>query len=283
MTKTCINKSFLKWAGGKSKLLDEIFALLPPGRRLLEPFMGSGVVFLNSEHASYVGGDVNEDLVSLYSLLSSKQSEDLISAAEALFIPENNTQKRFYEIRQEFNETSDRFIRATHFVYLNRHAFNGLCRYNSKGEFNVPFGNYKNAVCPSASMRGFSEISKKRHAKFLCKDFEHIFGLAEEGDVIYCDPPYAPLSPTSSFSSYAAGGFGKGEHERLASCCRQAAAKGVPVLVSNHDTEWVRTLYSGATIKTLNVHRSVSCKGDKRGKAPEVLALFGSFFNGGAV
>ena len=132
-------KPFLKWAGNKYQIVERIKEVLPAGKRLIEPFVGSGALFLNTDYPAYLLADANPDLISVYRHLQS-DGRDFIEACRLYFTPENNSPERFYEFRQRFNTTSDATEKATLFVYLNKHCYNGLCRYNSKGGFNVPFG-----------------------------------------------------------------------------------------------------------------------------------------------
>ena len=158
-------KSFLKWAGGKSKVVSELKPLLRGGKRLVEPFVGSGALFLDSDYEEYLLCDTNSDLINLYLNLQ-KKGEELIKKTEMLFLPQNNTSDRYYEFRARFNALSgDDIEKSALFIYLNRHAFNGLCRYNSRGFFNVPFGRYKNPECPEEKMRDFAEKSQKAEFK----------------------------------------------------------------------------------------------------------------------
>ena len=135
-------RPFLKWAGGKYRLIERIKEKLPPGKRLLEPFAGSCALSLNTDYDSYWLNDINADLINLYKTLQ-KDGPSFIAFCRAFFKDTNNTPEKFYELRQQFNTEKDIYSKAALFLYLNRHGYNGLCRYNSSGEFNVPFGQYK--------------------------------------------------------------------------------------------------------------------------------------------
>jgi len=264
-------KPFLKWAGGKHRLVERISSALPPGRRLLEPFAGSASVFLGTNYGSYVVADVNKDLIDVFSAAKSATAE-LLSELQALFVPENNVEEAFYDLRAEFNERDASVRKSAIFVYLNRHCFNGLCRYNKAGKFNVPFGRYARPIAPVEEILRFSR--KAKSATFLACDFRRIFEMAERGDVIYCDPPYVPLSATANFTSYSAGDFGPELQRELASVARSAAARGIPVVISNHDTPWTRDLYAGAEVSSFGVQRFISRDTANRAVAPELLAVF---------
>ncbi len=233
-------KPFLKWAGGKYRLVERIRVLLPAGDRLIEPFVGSGALFLNTDYASYLLADANPDLVNLHQRLRDG-GEAFIAACGALFTPEANDRRIYLERRALFNATGDGEVRAKLFVYLNKHCYNGLCRYNSHGGFNVPFGRYVKVGFPALEMRAFQR--KAQDAEFLCADFVHVMRQARRGDVVYCDPPYVPLSATAQFTSYSAKPFGMDSQETLAAEALALAARGVPVLISNHNTAATRRLY----------------------------------------
>jgi DNA adenine methylase len=265
-------RPFLKWAGNKYRLLDHIRGMLPKGERLLEPFVGSGAVFLNTEYPRYLLADNNPDLISLYQQLQT-QGEAFIKTCQRLFTPRTNDAEYFYRRREEFNRSDDPQRKAALFVYLNRHGYNGLCRYNASGGFNVPFGRYVRPYFPAAEMQFFH--AKSRRADFVLLDFEAALQNARKGDVIYCDPPYAPLSRTANFTTYSSGGFDLPQQQRLADLAEQARRRGIPVLISNHDTEFIRSAYQHASdLKEFSVRRTISCNGNKRGHAGELLALY---------
>lgn len=264
-------KPFLKWAGNKYRIVHKIRGILPPGKRLIEPFAGSAAVFLNTEYKENIINDRNSDLINVFVTLN-HYGPAFIDACKRLFTPEHNVPRVYYEIREEFNATRDLFRKATLFVYLNRHGYNGLCRYNNEGGFNVPFGRYKNTYFPFEEMMMF--YHKSQSATFVTEDFEAVMQQTQLGDVIYCDPPYVPLSATANFTNYSAGGFGFGEHLRLAKAAREASERGVPVLISNHKTPFTEETYQAAQITTFHVQRLISCDSTNRNKAIELLALF---------
>ncbi|MDQ0190325.1 Dam family site-specific DNA-(adenine-N6)-methyltransferase [Alicyclobacillus cycloheptanicus] len=264
-------KPFLKWAGNKYRILHRIQQLLPRGQRLIEPFAGSAAVFLNTTFPQYVLNDANADLMNVYQTLK-QYGRVYIQACQSLFKPEHNVAEVYYAYREEFNSTSDSFRKAVLFVYLNRHGYNGLCRYNKDGRFNVPFGRYRNPYFPLEEMLAFHR--KAQFADLRCEDFETVMLQARPGDVVYCDPPYVPLSNTANFTSYHASGFGLEQQQRLAQLARTLAEHGIPVLISNHYNEFTRVTYASAAITAFHVPRFISCNGAKRQPAPELLALF---------
>ncbi|VAW93150.1 Methyl-directed repair DNA adenine methylase [hydrothermal vent metagenome] len=266
------NKPFLKWAGNKYRVMDKIQKLLPEGKRLIEPFAGSTAVFLNTRYDEYLLADNNIDLINLYNLLK-KNGADFIKYCQPYFSEKNNTEAAYYAFRQQFNTTRSIKKKAALFLYLNRHGYNGLCRYNLKGGYNVPFGRYKKPYFPAREMLTFAD--KAQSATFIHQDFVHIMQQAKKGDVIYCDPPYAPISASASFTQYSAGGFNLEQQQQLANIASQKAEQGVPVLISNHNTSFTLKTYNQAqTITKFKVQRYISCNGNKRDPAGELLALF---------
>ncbi|MDF0535011.1 Dam family site-specific DNA-(adenine-N6)-methyltransferase [Shewanella yunxiaonensis] len=265
-------RAFLKWAGGKFKLVDAITRHLPPGQRLVEPFVGAGSVFLNTDFPSYLLCDINQDLIDLYQIIQ-REPERYIGAAAELFVPSMNDSDAFYDVRDRFNRSRNAFDRAVSFLYLNRHGFNGLCRYNRRGAFNVPFGSYKKPYFPEREIRAFA--AKSSRAEFMCIGYEQAFALLKAGDVVYCDPPYAPLSTTASFTTYVGAGFSLDDQAILARCSRQTALeKGIPVVISNHDIALTQELYRGAKKERVSVQRNISQKGSARNKVDELIALY---------
>lgn len=267
-----IRKPFLKWAGAKTRISQLLKTFMPSGdHRFVEPFVGSGAVFLNTGYQRGVLADVNSDVINLYRLLQ-EHGEGFISSCRDLFNSETNREDRFYELRNEFNASGDKFRRASLFVYLNRHCFNGLCRFNQSGEFNTPFGRYEHPYFPATEMSRFAERLKT--ADLRASDFRQTFLSIESNDIVYCDPPYLPTS-TSSFTQYSGEDFSLQDHRDLASLAEQATEKGATILISNHDTVVARDLYKRAsTIVPLLVSRTISCHGHNRQKAKEIIAIY---------
>lgn len=266
-------KPFLKWAGNKYRIIKRIQGTLPEGKRLIEPFLGSGAVFLNTDYSKYLLCDNNKDLISLYKILQ-KEGKDFINDCSKLFTPRYNNSEVYYRLRDEFNKIKDEHRKAALFLYFNRHGYNGLCRYNAGGGFNVPFGRYNKPYFPEKEMLFFQQ--KARRAKFRHSSFEDVFTKVRKGDVIYCDPPYVPLSMSANFTSYSAGGFTLKQQQCLADIAQKISSKGIPVLISNHHTPFTRKAYNKASqVEHFDVRRFISCNGSKRGKVNEVLALFG--------
>jgi DNA adenine methylase len=264
-------KPFLKWAGGKYRIIDKIRAVLPPGKRLIEPFAGSGAVFLNMDYPTNLITDSNPDLINLFKHVQAGGKE-FIDYCHQFFVSDHNQADIFYQFRQEMNTTNDLQHKAALFIYLNRHCFNGLCRYNSKGEFNVPFGRYVKPILPEAELLNF--WVKSQSATFAVADFVTTMNQAEAGDVVYCDPPYVPLTTTANFADYTKDKFGLCEQQKLADLAGELMSKGIPVVISNHDTEFTRVAYSAAKIDTFDVRRSISRDASNRHSVGELLAVF---------
>ena len=265
-------KAFLKWAGGKSKISPIIKSHFNEGKRLVEPFVGSGALFLNTNFEEYLLCDTNIDLINLYNNLKNCP-EDLITKTKELFTIKNNTEKQFYILRDRFNSLNPEEIeKSALFVYLNKHAFNGLCRYNSKGFFNVPYGRYKNPSFPEDKMYDFAH--KSQRATFKCQDFKITFNETKKGDIVYCDPPYVPLSATSSFTSYSKNNFDLMEQEQLAKYAEESKHRGIQCIISNHDLQITRELYIKAKIYELQVQRNIASKSTSRKKVGEIIAVF---------
>ena len=267
-------KPFLKWAGGKYRILDKILRELPTGARFVEPFAGSCAVYLNANFPKALVCDLNSDLISLYKHLQ-HEGGDFIQYCASFFTSENNTRSGYMALRDRLNASSEERERAALLLYVNRHAFNGLIRYNSKGGFNVPFGKYKKPYFPLEELRAFYRKTHSTTTEFRAADFRSVFASLKPGDVVYCDPPYVPLSQTASFTAYAGNAFHAQDQNDLAACAKEAWQKGIHVVLSNHDTEATRNLYPTATLKRFAVQRFISCNGDNRGAAPELLAIYG--------
>lgn len=266
------NRAFLKWAGGKYSLIDDIRRYLPEGKCLIEPFVGAGSVFLNTDYDRYILSDINGDLINLYSVVQDRTQEFIVDAAAFFTFKENNA-SAYYAHRQEFNKSTDTYRRALLFLYLNRHCYNGLCRYNLKGEFNVPFGCHKKPYFPEKELYFFAEKAKK--AVFLCRSYDRIMSDLQPGSIVYCDPPYAPLSATANFTAYHTNNFNLHQQAHLAEVAvKLAQEKNIPVLISNHDTATTRIWYREAKLHVVNGRRSICRNGQGRVKVDELLALY---------
>lgn len=259
-------KSIFKWAGGKSRIMPALKIVLPKGERLIEPFCGSCSVMFNTDYKEYIQADINNDLISSYKAIIDNP-DDVINCLESLY--DGGDRAYIYnEMRDLFNrKTQDKFMQSALFIYLNRFGYNGLCRYNKKGEYNVPMGRYKSVYLPEKEIRRLYEMKDK--VTFLSCGYEDSLSVARDGDVIYCDPPYL-----GKFSSYHKSGFSLNDHESLAIRVSDISSSvGVPVVISNSIE--AEGIYKdlGFDILYVDANRTISC--GKRGDVTEIIATKG--------
>lgn len=257
--------TILKWAGNKSRVVPELLAHMPAGDRLVEPFAGSCAVMMNTDYPAYLVADINPDLINLYRQIK-EHTRPFIVVAAGLF-NQNTTGESYYAVREMFNHNPALPLleRAAHFLYLNRNGYRGLCRYNRRGEFNIPFGNYSKPYFPLAEIEAFAE--KAQRATFICADFRETLRLTKTGDVVYCDPPY-----DGTFSDYHSAGFGKDEHHNLVSMLMDVSER-CPVIVSNSDTLYTRSILRAFDITKIIVARSVGVAAGEGKRASEIIAV----------
>lgn len=268
-------KSFLKWAGSKRLMLPTLLPLIPADcKRAVEPFAGSAVFSLNvPEKIPKLVCDSNRDLIELFKHIK-RGGLGFTDSVKALFDRVQADSQTYMDMRTRFNtrEFGDE-ERARYFVYFNRYGFNGLCRYNSKGGFNVPYGYpTKKLEAPTEALQAF--VLHSANMRFCSWDFRKTLEQVRPGDFVYCDPPYVPLSATSSFTQFDTAGFTQKDQEDLAESCERAAATSARILLSNHDTPWTRKLYRkhGAKLSALSMPRTISCKATTRQPAKEIIA-----------
>ena len=263
---------FVKWAGGKGRLLGELRGLLPPGvehMRHVEPFVGGGALFFSRRPQRALLTDVNPSLVGAYLAIR----DDVAGVVDALrTLAAEHSKDRYYRVRERYNQSlriaSSK--RAAMFVYLNKTCFNGLHRVNRRGEFNVPIGSYKNPrILNELGLRLASEALQT--AEIRCAPFESLLESAKPGDFIYLDPPYQPVSRTASFTSYAQDGFGQADQDMLRDVYRALDRRGCKLMLSNSDVRFIRELYHGYSIATVDAPRAINCDASKRGKVSELV------------
>ncbi|EFG3452631.1 DNA adenine methylase [Escherichia coli] len=259
-------KTPLKWVGSKARLMPQLLPHLPEGKRLVEPFAGSCSVMMNTEYDEYLIADVNPDLIGFYREAATN-TFDLIDRAALLF-EKYNSEQGYYDNRDSFNHNDDPEWRPALFLYLNRHGFNGLCRYNKSGRFNVPYGKYKKPYFPEAEIKAFAEKAKR--ATFVCASYSESLDMVRDGyDVVYCDPPY--LTESGNFTAYHERGFSHMDQGRLSRKLRRLSAAGISVVASNSDLETVRCLYAGFQAIRINAPRSVGAAADSQKMAAELI------------
>ena len=273
-----VPRPFLKWAGGKGQILDEIDNNMPLHfERYFEPFVGGGAVFFHLWRKGFRGkaflSDLNEELMITYKTVKDSVEKLIAELQSGTYKSDKDT---FYAIRAWDQEVdygkTDPVRRTARTIYLNKTCFNGLYRVNRTGNFNVPFGRYKNpTICNEESLRAVSE--SLQIAELACTDFESAVRTSKRGDFVYFDPPYHPLSGTAYFTEYTAEGFGEQEQERLAQVFRELHKRGCLLLQSNSSHKTILALYSDGDyiIESVKAKRAISCDPNTRGEIDELL------------
>jgi DNA adenine methylase len=270
-------RPFLKWAGGKGQLLPELLRRVdevPGFGRYHEPFVGGGALFFEMRRSGRLGrrpallSDTNPNLVDAWLAVRDHVGAliELLREHRARHAALGAT--HYYQVR---GRVPSEFVeRAARVIYLNKTCFNGLFRENSKGEFNVPMGRYADpAICDEENLRACT--SALEGVDLAVRPFESVLDFAAAGDLVYFDPPYDPVSATSSFTAYAAGSFGRAEQERLRDVFAALVRRGAHVLLSNSATEFVKSLYVEFPIAEVLATRAVNSKAERRGKIAEAL------------
>lgn len=275
-----VAKPFLKWVGGKRQLIPQYKKYFPEDfGNYLEPFVGGGAIFFYLHKKNLINQkafliDNNEALINTYKVIKDSVGDliDLLKEFEKNY--NENSKEFYYEIRawdrkKDFSERSD-LEKAARIVFLNRTCFNGLYRVNQKGQFNVPIGRYKNpTICDENLLLSVSEVLKD--SKLFCDDFSLCSEFAKKGDLVYFDPPYQPISESSSFTSYTKDDFNENDQKRLKNTFKQLSKKGCYVMLSNSDTPLINELYKEFEINKVYAKRNVNSNADKRGEITEVL------------
>lgn len=271
----------LKWVGGKARLLQPVVESFPiEFGRYIEPFLGGGAVFFALGKPGSLVSDLNRNLIDFYNAVAEYPMEviDALRGVEAQFnsLPIDARKQWHASLRHVFNESSqDQITKAATFLALNKTSFNGLYRENSSGRFNVPFNAMK------GPLKLFEEVNFLKAAKLLKEterlneSFESTVKRANSGDLVYFDPPYVPLSPTSAFTAYNKAGFGEREQRKLIEVSLELAHRGVNVVLSNSFSTWVLENYPSDKfiIHSVEVMRGVSAKSSSRGVIREALIV----------
>ena len=270
-----VARPFLKWAGGKSQLLSQYSELFPKTyRNYYEPFLGGGAVFFNLRPKRSFLSDINLEVINVYRCIRD-QVDEIITQVHHHYL--RHDESYYYDVRSRIDETAEWFWvgnnveRAARILYLNKTCFNGLYRENSKGHFNVPIGRYKNpSIYDPDLLRACAKQLKMVRIEPV--GFEDVLRRARSSnDFVYFDPPYQPLNQTSNFTSYTRYSFGEADQIRLRDTFERLRDRGVHVMLSNSDCEFIRDLYSGFNIHTIYASRHINSQGSKRGKITEVL------------
>lgn len=269
-------KPILKWMGGKSRILPILLQPLPQRGTFVEPFVGAGSVFLNTNYDNYILADSNPDLIELL-VIAKDEPEALIAATQPLFL-DGNVRRTFMERREAFNAAGtdgmSRVNRAAMFLYLMRHGYNGMCRYNGGGGFNVPFGKYpKGVYYPLNEINAWAKKCRETNVTLLCADFRVVLESCPDDAVIYADPPYIPLSDTAKHAQYHKKEFSQTDHRVLSKLLFQQVKRGNNVVLSNADTLLTREIYHGFNWHTVEVGRFMSADKSKRKTVPELIGV----------
>ena len=274
--KIITNPTFIKWAGGKTQLLEQFKKFFPKEfNGYLEPFVGSGAVFFYIKQVynpDYVIlSDNNEELINAYEVVRDNVDEliDILTQHKT-----RHSKEYYYEIRDLNPKVLNKIEKAGRFIYLNKTCFNGLYRVNSKGKFNVPFGRYKNpSIVNDTKLKKASELLQNVELKVI--PFEKIAEYAEEHDFLYFDPPYYPLSKTSNFTSYTSDSFTEEDQKRLAETYRILHEKGCKLMLSNSDTPFIKNLFNHGEFKieVVRAKRVINSDARIRGEINEIVVL----------
>ena len=273
-SKDILVKPFLKWAGGKRLLLPYIRKYIPKEFNIyFEPFVGTGAVFFDIQPSTSVINDINDELINCFNVIKYLPDELCISIKK-----HENNKEYYYKIREldrtnNYNEISN-IEKASRAIYLNKTCYNGLYRVNSKGQFNTPFGNYKNPqIIRKSTIFAINRYLNLNNIEIKNVDFEDATQSAGDFDFVYFDPPYDPISITSSFTGYSLSQFNKKDQIRLYENINRLTSKGCKVMLSNSSTDFIKNLYKEFNIISIPANRSINSNGDGRGKIEELLIL----------
>lgn len=264
----------LKWVGGKRQLLDRIEPLIPKCSTYYEPFIGGGAVLFSRQPEKAVINDSNQELINVY-LTIKEEPEALIEKLNEH--KEKNSEDYFYRIRaldrdKKVFEHMTNVERAARSIYLNKTCYNGLFRVNSSGEFNSPWGRYKNPnITNETTINALHSYFNKANIIIKCGDYRVALKGIRKGAFVYLDPPYMPISSSASFTGYTAGGFGEKEQIILKEQCDALNAKGIQFLLSNSSCPFIENLYKDYIIEHVNAKRAINANPEKRGDIREVL------------
>ncbi len=260
----------VKWVGGKRQLMFELLKNMPEDyNKYFEPFIGGGALFFELQPDNAYISDMNEELINLYKVVRDNVDELITNLQKHDISKEYFMEIRNIDRTKEYQNWSD-VKKASRFIYLNRTCFNGMYRVNSQGQFNVPFGHYKNPrILDENNLINCSNLLQRTEIKHA--DFSEILKKVKKGDFVYFDPPYVPLSETSSFTSYTKDGFDIDMQFKLRDVCDELDSMRVKFLLSNSDTKLVNELYENYNIKKVFASRQINANADGRGKITEVL------------
>lgn len=265
-------RPFIKWVGGKTQLLPELLSRIPENfGHYHEPFIGGGAFFFSLSRTRVLEdrdvflSDINRELIDTYRAVKTRVRTVIKELSK-----HPHEKEHFYRLRAQDPFELGLAERAARMIYLNRTGFNGLYRVNQRGEFNVPFGKYKNPlICDEDNLQVASKALGR--AALSCDPFTTVLERARPGDFVYFDPPYVPVSSTANFVSYSQNRFGLEEQERLAATFEELSARGVYVMLSNSEASWVKKRYQKHYVARVEARRAVNCNAEKRGTVGEVI------------
>ncbi|WP_314940163.1 DNA adenine methylase [Porphyromonas endodontalis] len=274
MAKNRLVLPFLKWVGGKRQLMPEIRKMLPRGvanRPYYEPFIGGGALFFDLQPKRAIINDYNEELINVYTVIRDNPNELIEDLRK-----HENTAEYFYEIRavdrQPLFAHLSKIQRASRIIYLNKTCYNGLYRVNNAGEFNSPFGKYKNPnIVNEPVIKAVSKYLNSPQIQISNGDYELILRDIPINSFVYLDPPYHPISESSNFTGYVQGGWNDGDQLRLRDVCNRLNDNGIKFLLSNSASDFIRDIYSGYNIHVVQANRAVNSNSSKRGQVDEFL------------
>lgn len=263
----------LKWVGGKRQLLDVLVPLVPKNyKTYCEPFLGGGALLFKLQPQTAFVNDVNEDLMTVYEVI-----RDDVDGLIAILNTHENNSDYYYKIRDwDRNKESyaklSKTEKAARILYLNKTCFNGLFRVNNAGEFNSPFGNYRNPnIVNAPTLKAVSNYFNTATIVFSSQDYQTTLEELPSNTFVYLDPPYDPISNTANFTGYAKGGFGRDEQIRLRKCCDDLNKRGVKFMLSNSATDFIKEQYSAYNITIVKARRAINSVATKRGDVEEVV------------
>lgn len=265
---------FVKWVGGKRQIMSSITKLMPKNIKeytYIEPFVGGGAVLFQLQPKNGVINDFNKELINTYQVIKNNIDE-LIEDLKT----HKNTSDYFYDIRsldrEDDFEKLSKVKRASRVLYLNKTCFNGLYRVNNAGEFNAPFGHYKNPnIVNEPTLKAVSNYLNSNNIKILTGDYSEALKLADENSFVYLDPPYHPISEGSNFTGYVQGGFNMYDQVDLRVACDELNKKGIKFLLSNSASPFILDQYEDYNIEIVKAKRAINSNGSKRGDVDEFL------------
>ncbi len=274
MTKNLILSPMLKWVGGKRQLLHEIIPMINTNKAVyVEPFLGGGAILFNLQPQKAIVNDYNQELINVYTTVRDNLDEllDFLKIHE-----KNNSKDYYYTIRAmdrdpSFKDKSN-VEKAARIIYLNKTCYNGLYRVNSAGQFNTPYGSYKKPnIVNEVLLSAISDYLNSNEIEIKSGDYKDVLSGLNKDSFVYLDPPYMPISSSSSFTGYTEGGFDYAKQVELKEECDKLNEKGIQFLQSNSDCKEIRELYKDYKIKTVKAKRAINSMSDKRGEINEVL------------